>query len=220
MIPPVITEGESLESVYQFDYLGCCFTSDGDDEADMRHRMAIAGERSRSLNYLCSDNRLLRSLKLRLYAASVCSTLTNGSEAWMLTPRALATLNGFNSRQLHRIIVSRWGHKALVRPADSCADTEAPLAGPYPAYARRPPSAPCSVGAGPTSGSTVPTGQPADGHTPPPKRTNPASRRPPRMGTRWQIPLLSTGKPLRGETPRIIISDSVPWAQHLKTPPF
>ena len=37
------------------------------------------------------------------YAASVCSTLTHGSEAWMLTPRALATLNGFNSRQLHRI---------------------------------------------------------------------------------------------------------------------
>ena len=37
------------------------------------------------------------------YAVSVCSTLTHGSEAWMLTPRALATLNGFNSRQLHRI---------------------------------------------------------------------------------------------------------------------
>ena len=92
------------------------------------------------------------------------------------------------------------------RPADGCADTEAPLAGPYPADARRPPSAPCSVGAGPTSWTTVPTGQPADGHTPPPKRTNPASRRPQGMGTRWPIPLLSTGKPLRGETPRIIIT--------------
>ena len=103
LLPPVIMEGESLESVYQFDYLGCRFTSDGDDAADMRNRMAIAGERSRSLNYLWSDNRLPLSLKLRFYAASVCSTLTHGSEAWMLTPRALATLNGFNSRQLHRI---------------------------------------------------------------------------------------------------------------------
>ena len=87
--------------------LGCASlrntSSCGDDAADMRHRMAIAGERSRSLNYMWSDNRLPRSLKLRLYAASVCSTLTHGSEAWMLTPRALATLNGFNSRQLHRI---------------------------------------------------------------------------------------------------------------------
>ena len=84
LLPPVIMEGESLESVYQFDYLGCRSTSDGDDAADMRHRMAIAGERSRSLNYLWSDNRLPRSLKLRIYAASVCSNLTHGSEAWML----------------------------------------------------------------------------------------------------------------------------------------
>ena len=81
LLPPVVMEDESLELVYQFDYLGCRFTSDGDDAADMRHRMTIAGERSRSLDYLWHDNRLPRSLKLRLYAASVCSTLTHGSEA-------------------------------------------------------------------------------------------------------------------------------------------
>ena len=96
LLPPVVMEVEALESVYQFDYLGCRFTSDGDDAADMRHRITIAGERSRSLDYLWHDNRLPWSLKLRLYAASVCSTLTHGSEAWMLTPRALAMLNGFN----------------------------------------------------------------------------------------------------------------------------
>ena len=102
LLPPVVMEGEALESVYQFDYLGCRFISDGDDAADMRHRITIAGERSRSVDYLWHDNRLPRSLKLRLYAASVCSTLAHGSDAWMLTPRALAMLNGFNSRQLHR----------------------------------------------------------------------------------------------------------------------
>ena len=31
LLPPVVMEAESLESVYQFDYLGCRFTSDGDD---------------------------------------------------------------------------------------------------------------------------------------------------------------------------------------------
>ena len=103
LLPPVILEGKLLEAIYQFDYLGCRFTSDGDDTADMRHRMAITGECSRSLDYLWHDNRLAHSLKIRLYAASVCSTLTHGSEAWTLTPRALATLNGFNSRQLHHI---------------------------------------------------------------------------------------------------------------------
>ena len=102
LLPPVVMEGEPPETVYQFDYLGCRFTSDADDAADMRHRMAIAGERSRSLGYLWRDNRLPRSQKLPR-SLSVCSTLTHGSEAWTLTPKALATLNGFNSRQLHRI---------------------------------------------------------------------------------------------------------------------
>ena len=46
------------------------------------------------------------------------------------------------------------------------------------------------------------TTQPStDGHTPPTNGTTSASRRPPMMGTRWPIPLLSTGKPLRGATP-------------------
>ena len=80
-----------------------CIISLGVEAADMRHRMAIAGLRSRGLTYLWRHNRLPWSLKLCLYAASVFSTLTHGSEAWMLTPRALATLSGFNSRQLHRI---------------------------------------------------------------------------------------------------------------------
>ena len=103
LMQPVILEGEPLEMVYQFDYLGCRFSSDCDDTADMSHRMAIAGERSRTLGHIWSDNRLPRQLKLRLYAACVCSTLTHGSEAWTLTPSAMKALNGFNSRQLHRI---------------------------------------------------------------------------------------------------------------------
>ena len=76
LMQPVILEGEPLEMVYQFDYLGCRFSSDCDDTADMSHRMAIAGERSRTLSHIWSDNRLPRQLKLRLYAACVCSTLT------------------------------------------------------------------------------------------------------------------------------------------------
>ena len=109
LIPPVVMEGESLESVYQFDYLGCHFTSDGDDAADMRHRMVIAGERSRGLDYLSRDNCLVRSLKLRLYAASVCSTLTHRSKAWMLT------LNGFSSRQIH-CITGRSYREEVINP--------------------------------------------------------------------------------------------------------
>ena len=105
----------------------------------------------------------------------------------------------------HREVVSRGGHQAFVRTSDGCADAEASLAGPYPADACRPPIAPCGVGAGPMSWTAVPTWQPPDGHALPPTQTSPASSRPPRTGTRWPIPLLPTGKPLRSETPQIVI---------------
>ena len=92
----------------------------------------------------------------------------------------------------HREVVSRGSQQAFVRPSDGCADAEASLVGPYPADACRPPSVPCGVGAGPTRWPAIPTWQPPDGHAPPPTRTSPAIRRPPRMGTRWPIHLLPT----------------------------
>ena len=144
LLPPVVIEGEPLETVYQFDCLGCRFTSDADDAADMRHRMAIAGECSRSLGYLWRDNSLPRSLKLCLYAASVCSTLTHGKSTGNAQRIQLAATTPH-----HREVVSRGGHPAFIRPPDGCAKPEAPVAGPHPADACRPPSAPC--GAGPTS---------------------------------------------------------------------
>ena len=101
----------------------------------------------------------------------------------------------------HREVVSGGSHHAFLRPADGCADAEAPLAGPHPSDACRPPSAPCGVDTGPTRWTAISTWQYPDGHTPPTNGTTSASRRPPSMGTRWPIPLLSTGKPLRGATP-------------------
>ena len=151
LLPPVVMEGDSLESVYQFDYLGCRFTSDGDDAADMRHRMAIAGERSRGLDHLWRDNRLPRSLKMRLYAAIVCSTLMHGSEACMLTHKSAGNAQRLQlpaTAPHHREIVSRGCHQAFVRPSEGCADAEASLAGTYPADACRPPNASCGDVAG------------------------------------------------------------------------
>ena len=105
----------------------------------------------------------------------------------------------------HREVVSRGGHHTFVRPSDGCADAEAPVAGPHPANACQPPSAPCGVGAGPTSWTAIPAWQHLDGRALPTRRTSPASRRPPRMGTRHPIPLLPTGKPLRGTTPLMMM---------------
>jgi len=42
-------------------------------------------------------------LRMRLYKSSVCSILTYGSEAWRLTPKVCAALNGANSSMVSKI---------------------------------------------------------------------------------------------------------------------
>ena len=76
---------------------------DGADDADVRHRMAIAQTTFGSLSSIWTDHRFSCAFKLRTYELAVCSTLTHASEAWTLTEPVMRSVNGFNSRCLHVI---------------------------------------------------------------------------------------------------------------------
>ena len=99
----VYVGNEALDNVLHFEYLGSQLQGDGEDEADVCHRMDVAQAAFGSLSHLWSDHRLSRATKLRLYRISVCSTLTHSCEAWTLTRRVTRMVNGFNSRCLHVI---------------------------------------------------------------------------------------------------------------------
>ena len=90
----VYVGNEALDNVLHFEYLGSQLQGDGEDEADVRHRMDVAQAAFGSLSHLWSDHRLSRATKLRLYRISVCSTLTR---------TVVRMINGFNSRCLHAI---------------------------------------------------------------------------------------------------------------------
>ena len=96
----VILEGQQLENVYTFEYHGCRIQCDGDEKADIDHRMIIAQTVFNSLSHLWGDHSLTKNMKIRLYRSAVCSTLTHGYEAWTLTEPVTKKLNGFNSRCL------------------------------------------------------------------------------------------------------------------------
>ena len=98
--PHVTLDNAQIENVHSFTYLGSCFQADGDDMADVKHRINIAQAVFNGLHHLWRDSRLPISMKMRLYQASVCSSLTHACEAWDLTDTVLRTLNGFNSRCL------------------------------------------------------------------------------------------------------------------------
>ena len=89
--------------VLHFEYLGSQLQGDGENEADVRHRMDVAQAAFGSLSHLWSDHRLSRATKLRLNRMSVCSTLTHSCEAWTTTRTEVRMINGFSSRCLHAI---------------------------------------------------------------------------------------------------------------------
>ena len=84
-------------------YLGATFSADGDNMTDIRVRIAMARNTAGKLRNIWSSKWIPLRLKLRIYVTGVCTQLVYGSEAWNLDEEATHTLNGANSRMLHRI---------------------------------------------------------------------------------------------------------------------
>ena len=101
--PQVVVNGVPIDNVYAFEYLGSQQQCDGEDDADVHHRMNLATTTFSSLSHIWPDHRLPIALKLRLYCAAICSTFSHACEAWDLTETVVKNINGFNSRCLHII---------------------------------------------------------------------------------------------------------------------
>jgi len=114
----VLMEGLEIENVHSFVYLGGKLQCDGDDTADVKHRMAIAQSVFSSLSHLWKDHRLPTSMKLRFYSTAVCSTFTHACEAWSMTEPIRRSINGFNSRCIHVITGDTYANTARNPPFD------------------------------------------------------------------------------------------------------
>ena len=99
-----------------FDYLGSRLQCDGDEKADVQHRMNIAQAIFSALFHIWNDNRLPLSMKLRLYRTAVCFTLAHACEAWDMTDEVMCMLSGFNSRCLH--IITRKSYRSTATNPD------------------------------------------------------------------------------------------------------
>ena len=118
--PVIQCEGEDLENVFKFKYLGSVFAADGQQQYDIKARMGMAMSRCGKLGHLFDSPDLGPRLKLRLYRASVVSLLTYGCESWNLTQDVMRKLNGCNSQMLARITGNEVWYEA--RSATSSCD--------------------------------------------------------------------------------------------------
>ena len=96
----VYVGNEALDNVLHFVlHLGSQLQGDGEDEADVHHRMDVAQSPVERPPPVSCDE----AEAIPYFRVFVCSTLTHSYEAWTLRRMVVRMINGFNSRCLHAI---------------------------------------------------------------------------------------------------------------------
>ena len=107
-----MVNGNKLNSVLEFTYLGSTISSDGCIDDEIRRGMAKAsasfgGLRQRFWN----NHHVSMRVKGKIYRAIELSTLLYGAEAWTVYRRQVKKLHGFMMRHLRSIMGITWMDK-------------------------------------------------------------------------------------------------------------
>ena len=110
---PVTVEGEPLEEVKDFKYLGSYMyiSSDSNIDKEVSTRIGLTAQAFKKLNNIWKSTTLSAKTKLRIYQSNVRSTLLYASETWRTNKKLESKLRGFQGRCLRRILKVRWQEK-------------------------------------------------------------------------------------------------------------
>ena len=113
MFPPeIVVEGNQLEAVNTFKYLGSIVSDNNSMDEEITTRLARANSAYNALTKrLWCKNGIRTGTKISVYKAAVISTLLYGSEAWTLTKRQVRKLEKFHLTCLRKIARIQWYHK-------------------------------------------------------------------------------------------------------------
>jgi hypothetical protein len=103
--------GNNIENVQQYIYLGQQMTDDGRCEVEIRRRIGIARSTFLTLKKLLTSRTLNISTRLRLLKCYVWSTLLYGSETWTLTGTLEKKLTAFEMWTYRRVLKIPWTDK-------------------------------------------------------------------------------------------------------------
>ena len=104
-------EGENLECVDQFVYLGSLISRDNDCSKEIRRRIGIAGSALASLRKTWKSKNIDIKTKMRILDACVMSTLTYACESWTLKAEDRRKLNAFEMNCYRRLMGISWREK-------------------------------------------------------------------------------------------------------------
>ena len=105
---PVKLNGESVEEVTEFVYLGTKMTHDGDTTTEIYSRISRARQTFAILKNTWKSKNISTKTKVRIFKSNVLSTLLYGSESWKVTKTINQKLDAFQNRCLRRILNVFW----------------------------------------------------------------------------------------------------------------
>jgi hypothetical protein len=105
---PLTIQGETLEVVERFTYLGSCISSDCSVTDEISARISKARIAFANLRHLWRQKGISLGLKGRVYQTTVRAVLLYGSETWTLRAEDLRRLQVFENRCLRTIVGVGW----------------------------------------------------------------------------------------------------------------
>ena len=108
----ITMNGEPLEEVSTFKYLGATLSKDGTCTAEIRIRIATATAAMARLSRIWKSSNISFHTKYRLYRSLVLSILLYGCEAWTLLAETERRIQAFEMKCLRRLLrISYMEHK-------------------------------------------------------------------------------------------------------------
>ena len=103
-------DGEYLEQVTSFLYLGSTLSCDGTIDMEIDRRIAKASGAFNSLNKIWYNRKISLCTKTRIYQSAVLTILMYASEAWQTTKAQIHRLEVFHQTCLRRILRVKYFH--------------------------------------------------------------------------------------------------------------
>ncbi|VDP40772.1 unnamed protein product [Schistosoma margrebowiei] len=105
---PVTTDGEDLEDVNTFTYLGCMIDERGGFNAYVKARIGKGRAVYLQLKYIWKSKQLSTDIKVRSFNTNVKTVLLYGAEAWRTTKAIIQKIQVFINSCPRKILRIRW----------------------------------------------------------------------------------------------------------------
>ncbi|VDO80521.1 unnamed protein product [Schistosoma margrebowiei] len=105
---PITLDGETLENVESFTYLGSIIDEQGGSDADVKTRIGKARTAFLQLKKIWNSKQLSTNIKVRIFNTNVKAVLLYGAETWRTTTTTIKKVQAFINSCLRKIPNIHW----------------------------------------------------------------------------------------------------------------